>query len=78
MRPLCTKAMLSQIFSRSLTMWEEIRMEWFSSRVKSFRMSSISSRAMGSRPPVASSRISSLAPWDSATAMASFMRMPRE
>ena len=53
-------------------------MEWSSSRVNSLKISSTSSRTMGSRPAVASSSTSSLGLWLRATAMASFIFMPRE
>ena len=53
-------------------------MEWSSSRVNSLKISSTSSRTMGSNPLVASSSTSSLGWWLSAAAMASFIRIPRE
>ena len=56
--PLCRKAMVSHSFSKSLTMWEEMRMEWFSSRAKSSSRSITSSRTTGSSPLVASSNSS--------------------
>ncbi len=59
-------------------MWDEIRMECSAFRVNSEKSSRISSRTMGSRPLVASSKTSSRGLWLSATAMASFMVMPLE
>ena len=59
-------------------MCDERSIEQFSSRVKSLKISSSSSRAIGSSPLVASSSIRSFAPCESAAAMASFMRIPRE
>ena len=53
-------------------------MEWLSSRVNSEKSSTTSSRTTGSRPLVGSSRIRSLGLWDRATAMPSFIFMPRE
>ena len=53
-------------------------MEWSSSRVNSLNRSSTSSRTMGSSPAVASSSTSSFGWWLNATAIASFIRMPRE
>ena len=59
-------------------MWEERTTVWVSSRVNSLNTSRTSSRTMGSSPLVASSSSRSLAPWDRAAAMASFIFMPRE
>ncbi len=50
-------------------MCEENNIEWFSSLVKSLKISRISSRTTGSKPLVASSRISSFALCERATAM---------
>ena len=70
--------MVSHSFSRSLTMWEEMRMECSSSRAKSSSMSVTSSRTTGSSPLVASSNSSSFGWCASATAMHSFLCIPAE
>ena len=53
-------------------------MAWVSSRVNSASISTTSSRTTGSKPLVASSKISSFASWDRATASPSFIFMPLE
>ena len=70
--------MVSHSFSKSLTMWEEMRMECSSSRAKSSSRSVTSSRITGSSPLVASSNSSSLGWCASATAIHSFIFMPVE
>ena len=59
-------------------MWEEIKMAWSSASLNSRKISSTSSRTMGSRPAVASSSSRTSGRWARAAAMASFIRMPRE
>ena len=53
-------------------------MAWSSASLNSRKISSTSSRTMGSRPAVASSSSRTSGRWARAAAMASFIRMPRE